>query len=59
MATFHVIRDKANQYRWRLRADNNKIVADSAEGYINKNDCLAGIAIVKKEAPSAPIKDET
>jgi len=33
VATFYVYRDKANQYRWRLQANNNKIVADSAEGY--------------------------
>jgi uncharacterized protein YegP (UPF0339 family) len=58
VATFYVYRDKANQYRWRLQANNNKIVADSAEGYLNKADCLTGIEIVKREAPTAPIKDQ-
>lgn len=58
MATFYVSRDKASQYRWRLQANNNKIVADSAEGYVNKADCLAGIEIVKREAPTAPVKDQ-
>jgi uncharacterized protein YegP (UPF0339 family) len=59
VATFHVYRDTAKEYRWRFRANNNKIVADSAEGYVQKADCVAGIEIVKREAPTAAIKDET
>ena len=26
VATFHIYRDTANQYRWRLRTDNGRIV---------------------------------
>ena len=59
VAAFHVYRDNQNQYRWRFRADNGKIVADSAEGYVQKSDCLHGIDIVKKEAPTAPVRDES
>ncbi len=59
MAKFEVYKDKASNYRWRFKANNGRIVADSAEGYVNKSDCLAGIAIVKAEAPSAPIEDQT
>jgi hypothetical protein len=32
-------KDSAAEWRWRLRANNGKIVADSAEGYKNKSDC--------------------
>ena len=59
MATFILYKDKRGEFRWRFRANNNKIVADSGEGYINKSDCLRGIEIVKTESPQAPIEDET
>ena len=59
MATFVVYKDNAKQYRWRMKASNGLIVADSSEGYVNKSDCLAGIDIVKKEAPNAKIEDTT
>lgn len=43
------------QWRWRLRAANNKIIADSGEGYNNEADCLAGINLVKS-SKDAPVK---
>lgn len=52
---FIVYKDTAEEWRWRFRASNNKIVADSGEGYVNKQDCLHGIELIKKEAPDAPI----
>ena len=36
------------QWRWRLRAANGRIIADSGESYHNVNDCINGIALVKK-----------
>ena len=33
-------RDGLKEYRWRLRAANNKIVADSGEGYLRMNACV-------------------
>jgi uncharacterized protein YegP (UPF0339 family) len=39
------------QWRWRLRASNNKIIAESGEGYHNKADCIAAIRLVQ----SAPL----
>ena len=42
------------QWRWRLRAANHKIVADSAEGYWNKDDAINGINLVKS-AWNAPV----
>lgn len=51
---FYVYRSTTNyQWYWRLLAANNKIIADSGEGYVQKQDCLAGIALVKasKDAP--------
>jgi uncharacterized protein YegP (UPF0339 family) len=59
MAKFHIYKDAKNEYRWRFRADNGKIVADSAEGYTTKQACENGIEIVKKQAPTATVEDET
>jgi uncharacterized protein YegP (UPF0339 family) len=59
MADFQIYKDKSGEYRWRLRADNYEVVADSAEGYVNKHDCEHGIALVKELAPKAEIDDQT
>lgn len=59
MAQFELYKDKAGEYRWRLRVDNGEIIADSGEGYINKSDCMHGIELVKQQAPDAEIEDQT
>lgn len=56
---FTIFTDSAGQYRWNLKASNGRIVADSAESYLNKSDCQAGIRLVQSGAPSARITDET
>ena len=55
--TYFVRRDPANQWRWRLRATNNRIIAESGEAYHNRQDCLDAINLVKGSGP-APVKDE-
>lgn len=55
MGKFEYYLDQRGEWRWRLRADNGKIVADSGEGYKAELDCLHGIDIVKKEAPTAQL----
>ena len=59
MAKFVVYKDHHSEYRWRLLADNNKTIADSGEGYGNKQDCSRGISRVKSQAPYAPVEDQT
>ncbi len=59
MTHFEVFIDNAEEYRWRLRAANGEIIADSSEGYKAKDSCLHGIELVKTEAPDASIEDET
>lgn len=59
MAKFQVYKDKAGEYRWRLRADNNEPIADSSEGYKAKADCKHGIDLVKKLAPQTEVQDQT
>lgn len=52
--TFYVYKDHAGEWRWYLKAANGKKVADSGEGYNNKQDCLYGIDLVKS-AFNAPV----
>ncbi len=47
---YHVYKDANNEWRWRLKAANGNILADSGEGYSAKADYLAGIAAVKGSA---------
>jgi uncharacterized protein len=57
MATFELFKDRQGQFRWRLKASNGKIIADSGEGYVQKSDCQHGIDLVKSEAAGAGIVD--
>ena len=43
---FEVYKDRLGYWRWRLRASTGKIVAESAEGYVNKADCEHGAQVV-------------
>lgn len=51
---YYVYRDTRNQWRWRLLAGNNRTIADSAESYYNKADCLSAVNLVKGSGP-APV----
>lgn len=51
---YYIYRDTANQWRWRLVAANNLIIAVSSEGYWNKADCENAINLVKVSY-SAPV----
>ena len=44
---FELYRDAIGHWRWRLRATNGEVVADSAEGYARRADCEHGIALVR------------
>lgn len=37
----------ADGWRWRLRAGNNEIVADSAEAYTRRRDCERAVRAIK------------
>ncbi|UCE15681.1 MAG: YegP family protein [Candidatus Bathyarchaeota archaeon] len=55
---FEITKDTSGEYRFRLRAPNGEIIANS-EGYKSKSSCKKGIASVKKNAPKATIQDLT
>lgn len=51
---FEVYKDKAGEFRFRLKAKNGEIIATS-EGYKTMDSCKNGIESVKKNAPDAPV----
>ena len=48
--TFEIYQDSKEQHRWRLKADNGKILATSGQGYKAKADCKKGIERIKSDA---------
>lgn len=51
---FQVYRDRKREWRWRLRAANGRVLADSGEGYKRQKACERAIVSVWKVI-SAPI----
>lgn len=56
---FELYRDKRGEYLWRFQAGNNRIIADSGEGYVRKQGCNDAIARVKSNVGAAPVIDHT
>ena len=52
---YTIYKDNVGEWRWRLQAGNNEIIA-SGEGYHNKSDCLHAIDIVK-DSKNAPVHE--
>jgi uncharacterized protein YegP (UPF0339 family) len=59
VSKFQIYKDRKGEYRWRLRARNGEIIADSNEGYSRKASCKHGIDLVKQQAASAAVEDQT
>ncbi|EMY68115.1 YegP family protein [Leptospira vanthielii] len=57
-AKFEIYKDKAGEFRFRLKAANGEIIA-SSEGYSSKQACENGITSVKNNAGTAEIVDQT
>lgn len=51
---YYMYLDNQGRWRWQLVAANRRIIADSAEGYINKKDCRDAITLVQGSA-GAPV----
>ncbi len=59
MTKFQLYKDRKGEYRWRLRASNGEIIADGNEGYSSKDSAKHGIELVKQQAASAEVEDQT
>ncbi len=47
---WEIYKDVNKQWRWRLKAANGKIVADSAEAYNHKGDCMRMVDLIRSHA---------
>ena len=57
---FEIFQDRADEYRWRLRAANGQIIATSGEGYTSKDGCEGGMrAVVSCLQGRTPVEDQT
>jgi hypothetical protein len=56
-ASFEMYKDRAGEFRWRLRSQNKQILATSGESYKAKRDCLHSIESVKRAAAEAPVEE--
>ncbi|GIT78914.1 UPF0339 protein [Leifsonia sp. LS1] len=52
--SFELYKDKAGEYRFRLKAANGETIATS-EGYASKSGAKNGIESVQRNAPTAEI----
>ena len=43
---FHIYQDKRGEWRWRLKARNGRIVADSGEGYVRQGNAVRAVQTV-------------
>lgn len=55
---FEIYKDGDGEWRWRLKASNGEIIADSGEGYKNKADCEHGIDLVKSTDDDTPVEEK-
>jgi uncharacterized protein YegP (UPF0339 family) len=56
--TFELYQDVKREWRWRLRHQNGRVIAESGEGYDAKTDAMNGIKDVQKDAPSAKVIEQ-
>ena len=53
------IKETKTGYTFNLKAPNGEIIAAGSEVYVSKKNCENGIASVQKNAPIAPVEDQT
>lgn len=46
------------EWRWRARAQNGRIMADSGESYVRKVECIEAIRKLREAFPLARLEDK-
>ena len=54
---FETYEDAAGEYRWRLQGGNDRIVADSGEGYADRGGVENAVERIREYAPDADVLD--
>jgi len=61
MAEFEIYEDYSQEWRWRMLADNGRIMADSAEGYDSETNAHRAVdrflELARKATIETTIKD--
>lgn len=52
---FEAYQDAAGEWRWRLKAKNGRVVADSAEGYKTRTRCIYAMWAIRDHSRDASI----
>lgn len=55
---FQVYKDNIDQFCWRLKNNTEKTIANSAECYLYKDDCLEAIRLVRHSS-LAELEDQS
>ncbi|WP_237560588.1 HVO_2922 family protein [Halostella litorea] len=55
-ARFELYRDRAGDWRWRLRHDNGNVIADGGQGYSSKQSAERGLRSVKANAAGGEVE---
>ena len=56
---FRIKEDSSGGFYWIFYAANNEEIARSSESYVRKSNCVHSIALIKGNAPGAPVFDWT
>ncbi|WP_435066183.1 HVO_2922 family protein [Halobaculum sp. EA56] len=56
---FELYTDGAGEWRWRLVATNEEIIATSGEGYVSKQGAKRGIESVRQAVPKAKLQERS
>ncbi len=54
-----VYRDRAGRWRWRLRAVNGKVIADSGQGYHARRECVLAAKRTRESMADAAVWEVT
>ena len=57
MLKFELYKDKADEWRWRLRHRNGNIMADSGEGYTRKANAENAIETIREHTEDAEVEE--
>jgi uncharacterized protein YegP (UPF0339 family) len=59
MATYHIKKDKDNQYYWILKSNNGETVCMSSESYVSKDGAKRSLKWTQANAKTDDIDDNT
>jgi uncharacterized protein YegP (UPF0339 family) len=45
--TFYIYTDGDGRWRWYLKSDNGRRIADSSESYLDEETCISAIALIQ------------